>query len=464
MAPRRNTSLSAVNTRLISSGWVRQSRRSPGVGTSKQIPRVDHRATPTERPGQRPERNCEQLHHVTGLGDHGRRPARSRSTDRPPGDRVRHWVDDHAHPRSLRARSHWTSSGSACWVLDGDRGVEQFASTDAAPSEPDLLGLPGTGPATGDHHLGGAAQSHLAPARTGTVAGAAGARLSCAIGLGRAGDCRGGGGRGRAARGRELVHDQRPLSRRGRSAVHQRPGRSRRAARRIDRERHPDHQRPRQRRAVDHRLHQRDRLAKLSAALAQTAGLTGELAADRAGVAQLIDTAGRAAQAVASRRPDLQGAVANTARALGAIARERTAFSDDLGRPPAVLRQATPTLSLARSALVALAPDLVDVPAAAQPLSVVLRRPAPTAQRLRPVVGQLQRGLPSLNLALTGLRPLAPVAVDALEATTSALKDSMHIFKGLREYGSDPAIGVSPVWRGHRPRRTTRPAITSGSS
>jgi phospholipid/cholesterol/gamma-HCH transport system substrate-binding protein len=183
-------------------------------------------------------------------------------------------------------------------------------------------------------------------------------------------------------------------------------------------------------------------LGKLSPALAQTANLTGELAADRAGLSQLITTASRAAQAVASRRTDLQAAVANTAQALGAIASERAAFSDDLARAPAVLLQATPTLKLARSALVALRPDLAEIPTAAGPLALVLQRLAPAAGRLLPVVDQLDRLLPSLNVALHGLGPLAPVADGALSATANALKKSMHIFQGLREYGSDLAIGV----------------------
>jgi phospholipid/cholesterol/gamma-HCH transport system substrate-binding protein len=183
-------------------------------------------------------------------------------------------------------------------------------------------------------------------------------------------------------------------------------------------------------------------LAKLSPALAQTAGLTAQLAAERTGLAQLISTASRTAQAVASRSTDLQAAVANTAQALGAIATERAALSDDLVRAPGVLLQAAPTLKLTRSALVALRPDLVAIPRAAAPLALVLQRLAPASARLLPVVDQLDRLLPSLDATLTGLGPLEPVAVGALSATTTALSDSMHIFQGLREYGSDLAIGV----------------------
>jgi phospholipid/cholesterol/gamma-HCH transport system substrate-binding protein len=183
-------------------------------------------------------------------------------------------------------------------------------------------------------------------------------------------------------------------------------------------------------------------LGKLSPALAQTAGLTGQLAADRAGLTQLIGTAGRAAQAIASRAPDLRAAVGNTAQALGAIAAERRALSDDLVRAPVVLRQATPTLRLARTALVALAPDLRELPAAVHPLAPFLSRLAPTAARLAPVLDQLDGLLPSLNAALAGLPSLRPVADNALGSTATALKDAMHIFKGLREYGADLAIGV----------------------
>jgi phospholipid/cholesterol/gamma-HCH transport system substrate-binding protein len=185
-----------------------------------------------------------------------------------------------------------------------------------------------------------------------------------------------------------------------------------------------------------------DVLGKLSPAFAQTAGLTGELAADRAGLSQLIGTASRAAQAIASRHSALQDAVAKTAQALNAIATERAALSDDLARAPAVLAQATPTLARARTALVALRPDLDQIPAAAGPLAVVLDRLAPAAGRLLPVTEQLDALLPSLDRALTGLGPLSPLAESALGATAKALKVSMPIFQGLREYGSDLAIGV----------------------
>jgi ABC-type transporter Mla subunit MlaD len=159
-------------------------------------------------------------------------------------------------------------------------------------------------------------------------------------------------------------------------------------------------------------------------------------------LARLISTAGRTARAIASRRTDLRAAVANTAKALGALAAGRVALSDDLARAPAVLKQATPTLAVARSALIALAPDLRSIPAAAQPLAVVLSRLTPTAARLRPAIDQLDRLLPSLHVALTGLAPLRPVADSALSSTATALKASMHIFQGLREYGSDLANGV----------------------
>jgi phospholipid/cholesterol/gamma-HCH transport system substrate-binding protein len=183
-------------------------------------------------------------------------------------------------------------------------------------------------------------------------------------------------------------------------------------------------------------------LAKLSPALAQTAGTTGQLAQDRAGLVRLIGTASRAAKAVANRRGDLESAVANAAQALTAIASERAALSDDLARMPAVLEQATPTLALVRSGLAALRPDLAKVPQAARPLTLVLDRLAPAAARLRPVVAQLVNLQPSLNSALNGLAPLAPVINGALGATTTALARSMHIFKGLREYGADLVIGL----------------------
>lgn len=183
-------------------------------------------------------------------------------------------------------------------------------------------------------------------------------------------------------------------------------------------------------------------LGKLDPALAELNGLVGELARDRASIAQVIDKGAATATAIASRRGDLKAAVANTATALGAVARERRALGGLLERAPAVLDQARGTLRGADAAVVALRPALRAVPAAAGPLDGLLARSTKVLPRATPVVAQLNDQLPGLRRSLTGLRPLRRPAVRALRSAAGALRDARPIVRGARFYGSDFVLGI----------------------
>jgi len=183
-------------------------------------------------------------------------------------------------------------------------------------------------------------------------------------------------------------------------------------------------------------------LAKMSPAFQQIAGMTGEISADQARLERLVRTGAVASAAIASRRRDLESAIGNMARAFGALARERAAYSGMLARTPRVLRHGSRTLPLVRSTLTALRPALRQIPATSRPLRVVLKRLNETARGLAPPTRLLTGVVPSLDATFNGLRPLRPVAVPALRTTGTSLKDSMHLLAALREYGADLVIGL----------------------
>jgi phospholipid/cholesterol/gamma-HCH transport system substrate-binding protein len=183
-------------------------------------------------------------------------------------------------------------------------------------------------------------------------------------------------------------------------------------------------------------------LGELDPALREVNGMTADLVRDREAVRQVIRSGHRAAAAIDSRRGDLRAAVANTATALGAVARERRALGDLLDRAPAVLDQARGTLTGAGTALTALRPALRDVPAAAKPLGRFLQRSTIVLPRATNVVAELNRQLPGLRRSFDGLRPLRAPTVRALTSAAEALKVSRPIVRAARFYGSDFVIGI----------------------
>jgi phospholipid/cholesterol/gamma-HCH transport system substrate-binding protein len=183
-------------------------------------------------------------------------------------------------------------------------------------------------------------------------------------------------------------------------------------------------------------------LSKLSPALGALAGLSGQLASDRADLSRLISTAAQATSAIASRAPDLRAAVANTASAFGALAQQRVALADSLGRAPAVLDQARTTLALGGQAVAALRPALREVPAAAQPLGAVLHALPPSLGSVTPAIAQLRSELPGLSKSLLGFAPLQRPAGAALASLATALHRSTPILAGIRVYAPDLLIGL----------------------
>lgn len=182
-------------------------------------------------------------------------------------------------------------------------------------------------------------------------------------------------------------------------------------------------------------------LAKLDPALGALDGATSELVADGPLLGQIVKKGSDAAGAIASRRPDLEASIAYTERALGAVATRRRELSGLISGLPETLGQGRGTLAQASGAVTALRPALRDVLPAADPLHDAL---VDTNAALRPAgrtAGQLRRQLPSLNRALTGLRPLQRPTVRALE-TLGPMADALRpIAEGLRYYGVDLIVG-----------------------
>lgn len=183
-------------------------------------------------------------------------------------------------------------------------------------------------------------------------------------------------------------------------------------------------------------------LARLDPALASVGEMSTQLASDRAALGELIHTAAQTADAIGSRSPDLEGAVASTAQAFGAIARRRRDLSDLLARAPAVLRQARGALAQTGEAVSTLRPALRAVPATGPPLRAFLRRAATVLPRTSPVIAKLRGQIPALSASLRGLPRLRGAAVPALNRAARAFDDSRHILRGLRYYGSDLLLGL----------------------
>jgi phospholipid/cholesterol/gamma-HCH transport system substrate-binding protein len=184
-------------------------------------------------------------------------------------------------------------------------------------------------------------------------------------------------------------------------------------------------------------------LVGLAPAMAATSGVAQDLAHDEQALQELVVAGARAAEAVGSRRTDLEEAVAHSARAFSALAAERRSVAQILKRAPAVLDQAGRTLRRTGETATSLRPMLRSVPPAAKPARDVLRRLTPTLGAAVPVMRQLRSLLPDVRRSLTGFGPLARPAISGLRALRDALTGAQPIMRGLRIYGADFVLGVT---------------------
>ena len=189
-------------------------------------------------------------------------------------------------------------------------------------------------------------------------------------------------------------------------------------------------------------------LAYLNPAVAQIRQTANEIVADSAAVERLIEAGARTAAALASRRDDLRGGITTTARTLEAVAAERAALSDLLGRAPVVLQRSRSTFANIRSTLTEVRPALRELRPVAEPLARVLRRLVPASEQAIPAIQQLNSYLPDVSRALRDLPAVARVAVPALRSATSAVGQSMPVFSGLRPYSVDVVHGFFNAFGG----------------
>jgi phospholipid/cholesterol/gamma-HCH transport system substrate-binding protein len=167
----------------------------------------------------------------------------------------------------------------------------------------------------------------------------------------------------------------------------------------------------------------------LNPALSETTDLTSELARDQLSFERLIHDAGSVADTLASRRPDLQGAVANTSAALQEVADQRSALDDALARAPSVLRRSGHTLLASRRTL--------QVVPATIPLIRVLRGFGPGLRRSGPLIADLRSTMPSLRRAFASFRGIARRTVPLTRKTTRSVRGALPIFRATRPYAPD---------------------------
>lgn len=183
-------------------------------------------------------------------------------------------------------------------------------------------------------------------------------------------------------------------------------------------------------------------LARFAPATRDLGLVAGDLEADQTQLARLIRTANVAASAVASRRPDLRDAIDASGVWLGAVARQREALAATLQDAPAALHAGARTLARAQRTVDRLRPALRAVPAAARPLDDLIDQTRPALRGGAAAAEQVRAQLPDVRRAIDGLPPLARQAVPALEAAGAGMADLKPIFRGLRIYAPDFALGI----------------------
>jgi phospholipid/cholesterol/gamma-HCH transport system substrate-binding protein len=179
----------------------------------------------------------------------------------------------------------------------------------------------------------------------------------------------------------------------------------------------------------------------LNPALNQTAGLAGEIVADRFALSRFVASTAQLTSGLAARSPDLTGAVSHTAAALRQIASQRAALADLLTRTPGVLGQARSVLADTNFALGRLDPTLTDLQPVAPKLATLLRVLLPAARDAVPTIAGIQSLVPSAEAALAGLPPVEKVATPAVNSLTRGLTGITPILAGLRPYAPDLVSG-----------------------
>ncbi|HET9074212.1 MAG TPA: MlaD family protein [Solirubrobacteraceae bacterium] len=179
----------------------------------------------------------------------------------------------------------------------------------------------------------------------------------------------------------------------------------------------------------------------LNPALSQISTLGGEIVSDKYALDRLVGTSARFTAPLAAESTQLQGAVSNTSQLLGEIAAQRAALADGIARAPAVLHQTTRVFGRLDTTLNDLNPTLAALRPVAPTLASLLRAVAPFAHNLRPTISAIRGLLPPADRALRSFVPAAAKADPALGTLSGALRGITPILTGLRPYVPDFVAG-----------------------
>jgi phospholipid/cholesterol/gamma-HCH transport system substrate-binding protein len=177
--------------------------------------------------------------------------------------------------------------------------------------------------------------------------------------------------------------------------------------------------------------------------LSATDRVLKELNRDEGVFTNFIVNGARVFTGVSERSNDLSGLITNTNQALGAIARQNTAFDRALTVLPPTLRQANTTFVNLRAALNDLDPLVNTSKVATRNLDPFLRDLRPVVRRSVPVFTDLRKVVtlpgPHNDLAesIKALPKVEPKARRAFRATVSASNASLPVIRFARAYAPD---------------------------
>jgi phospholipid/cholesterol/gamma-HCH transport system substrate-binding protein len=179
--------------------------------------------------------------------------------------------------------------------------------------------------------------------------------------------------------------------------------------------------------------------------LSSTARLTQELAVDQAVLKRFVRDGATTVSALAERRGDLAGLVANTNRAMGAIAAESASLERTLDLLPDTLRKANTTFVNLRSTLDDLELLVEESKPATRKLAPFLRELRPLVAEARPTIADLrtlirQPGADNDLIELTAKQPrLAELTASVFPRAIRALDRSQPVIEYARLYTPDLA-------------------------
>jgi phospholipid/cholesterol/gamma-HCH transport system substrate-binding protein len=177
--------------------------------------------------------------------------------------------------------------------------------------------------------------------------------------------------------------------------------------------------------------------------LQQGERLFAELNQDQTMLSRFLVTGSKVFGVLAQRRDQLAELTSNANQAFAAIARENTAFSQDLAELPPFMRQANTTFVNLRAALDDLDPLIADLGEVAPRLAPFLRSLRPVVDESLPVFRNLQFALQrkgphnDLTDSLRQLPAVAQSASKAVPRSLEALADSQHLIEFARPYSPD---------------------------